>query len=654
LFYTELREDMPASGRTGPSQRPTRWLPVLVALLLLASAMYLRGFVHVLPYHLDPDEPNIWRLANHLKTTGRLASVYPPLRIADLALQFKLMDLLASGLSTQTAQFVVGRVSTILYTLLLLAVTYQAGRHLHSPAAGLAAMLFLLSQPDLFRLTKVFRVDNFAWLCGMTALLLTFRAVGRDRRRLILPAFIAGVAATLSKYTMLPVLIAPALVLMLYVPRTPLARGLVIGLAVLALAGGLLLVLSPPPLVADFLTSFHARQLYDREQVFRFVSLGRGWEGLLGQLGPVNFWGVLAAYSVAILGWPRSRLTRKQWLALGSVLLMALVAFFLIGLFQTNRPLDRYLIVLGFALLWGTALAMLTRQRVALALLAALLLTAPWLVKAWHKGNDLRLPDTRVMTAEWFIDNAPDGTHIALEYDRVEFDNAYGGFPGGKIFFTETIKSVHEDTLEGFARRGVEYLVADFRNVNRGGFFDPDTDDEAFLTGVETVLDLDNPYARGWRGPSRYVFRVPPIQQVPMHVFLGDAIIFKGYDLPSEVVAPGDTLDLVLYWAALRETDANYTVFAHLLDAEVALVSQFDGLPGDPLHRTYDWWPGYFDWDEWPVPIPEDLAPGTYTLRVGIYDADTIERLPAVDADGTPLGDSILLGPITVVEGQGE
>lgn len=625
------------------------WLPALV--LLLGMAIYLHGFVQSLPYQLEPDEPKIWIRVNALATTGKFIHVYPPLRLIELALEHRLLYLVTPPDSlAQPIYYVTGRYFSALYGMLMLALAYQAGRHLHSRAAGLATMLFLIAQPDAVHMGKLAKVDIFAWMFGMAALLLAFRVVEKERRWLIIPALLAGLAATASKYTMLPVLIVPGLVLLLFVPKTPLSRVIVVGAALLTVVGGIWLVLNPPGLLAKFFMSFHARQLYENETL-RFVSLRQAWPELLEQLGPLNFWGILVAFPLAAVVWRASRPVRLQWMLLVSLLVMMAATFLALGFFRTNRAQDRYVVVLGFALLWGVTLAMLSRRWAAIALLVALVLVAPWLQHDWRYGTNLRKPDTRAITATWFIANVPEGVHIAVEYDRVEFDRGYGGFPSEKIFFVETITSVHEDSLENFARRGIEYLIADFRNINRGGYFDADTDNEAFLSQVETILDLDNPHSKGWRGPSRYVFRVPPIQQVPMHVFLGDAIIFKGYDLASDTVASGGTLDLVLYWAALREMDANYTVFAHLVDADGQLAAQLDGLPGDALHRTYDWWPGYFDWDEWPISIPTDVAPGVYTLHVGMYDADTVVRLPARDADGTPLGDSILLGEVVVTDG---
>jgi hypothetical protein len=630
-------------------QRPAarRWL--LVAVLLGAMALYLHGFVQTLPYQLEPDEPNLWLRANALVTRGEFISFYPPLRLIEMALEHRLLYLITpAGRLAQPVYYVTGRLFSTLYGLLLLSLTYQAGRHLHSPAAGLGAMLFLIAQPDAARLAKLMKVETFAWMFGMAALLLTILAIRKGPRWLIWPALLAGLAATLSKYTMLPVLIVPGLALVGVLPRSNLARALGMLAAAALVAAGVLIMLHPPPPIESFLLSFHARQLYERGGVFQFVSLIPAWPGMVDQVGMVNLLGLAVGLPLAVLIWPRARLSRPRWFMVGFTLVMMVTAYLLLGLFRTNRAQDRYVIVLGFALLWGVTLAALLKERIGLALIAALILLGPWIARDWRAGTRLRLPDTRALTAEWFIANVPEGAKIAAEKDYVEFERAYGGFPSEKIFFVQEVDSVYDQSLEAFARQGIEYLIADYRNVYRGGFFEPGRDNSAFLAEVETVLDLDEPWNHGWQGPARYVFRIPPVQQHPLQIYLGDAIIFKGFDLGADTVAPGDTLDLTLYWEALRETDANYIVFAHLLDADGTLAAQLDGPPGDALHRTYDWWPGYFDWDEWPIQIPPEMRPGSYTLLIGMYDADTLQRLPATGADGTPLGDHIVLGEVTV------
>jgi hypothetical protein len=47
--------------------------------------------------------------------------------------------------------------------------------------------------------------------------------------------------------------------------------------------------------------------------------------------------------------------------------------------------------------------------------------------------------------------------------------------------------------------------------------------------------------------------------------------------------------------------------------------------------------------DERLVPMPEDLAPGRYHLEVGLYEAQTGQRVPVLDQAGMPAEDSLEL-----------
>ena len=44
--------------------------------------------------------------------------------------------------------------------------------------------------------------------------------------------------------------------------------------------------------------------------------------------------------------------------------------------------------------------------------------------------------------------------------------------------------------------------------------------------------------------------------------------------------------------------------------------------------------------------LPDDLAPGDYTLIAGLYDAVTGLRLAVTGSDGTPQGDFVRLGTV--------
>jgi hypothetical protein len=53
--------------------------------------------------------------------------------------------------------------------------------------------------------------------------------------------------------------------------------------------------------------------------------------------------------------------------------------------------------------------------------------------------------------------------------------------------------------------------------------------------------------------------------------------------------------------------------------------------------------------DSYEIVLDAALSPGKYELSVGMYDAESMERLPAYDATGSRLPeDRILLGWVTV------
>src|SRR5262249_52326428 len=96
---------------------------------------------------------------------------------------------------------------------------------------------------------------------------------------------------------------------------------------------------------------------------------------------------------------------------------------------------------------------------------------------------------------------------------------------------------------------------------------------------------------------------------------------------------PGDTLDARLLWRAERVPDRDYTIFVHLQDARGRLVAQHDGEPDGGRYPTSLWAPGEGVADSHAVVLPPDLAPGRYTLLIGVYDRETGGRLALPDAD---------------------
>jgi hypothetical protein len=129
---------------------------------------------------------------------------------------------------------------------------------------------------------------------------------------------------------------------------------------------------------------------------------------------------------------------------------------------------------------------------------------------------------------------------------------------------------------------------------------------------------------------------------------LDGKMALHGYDLSPGVGEAEGELEVTLYWRALAPMDRDYTVFVHLVGPDGQMVAQHDGGPWWEVSLpTSTWGPGEELRDQHRLSLPPDLAPGTYSLRVGAYYWETLERLPLMENDA-PLGDYVELGDFEV------
>jgi 4-amino-4-deoxy-L-arabinose transferase-like glycosyltransferase len=140
-------------------------------------------------------------------------------------------------------------------------------------------------------------------------------------------------------------------------------------------------------------------------------------------------------------------------------------------------------------------------------------------------------------------------------------------------------------------------------------------------------------------------FDVPSISQ-PLTAALGEQVELLGYDLSAETCAAGDTLTLTLYWRALAEMDASYTVFVHLLAPDGSMTGQRDSPPLGGAYPTDLWLPGEVVTDVYEISISADPTPGEHRLEVGMYVAETGVRLPVADGSN----DAIPIQVVTVAK----
>jgi hypothetical protein len=113
--------------------------------------------------------------------------------------------------------------------------------------------------------------------------------------------------------------------------------------------------------------------------------------------------------------------------------------------------------------------------------------------------------------------------------------------------------------------------------------------------------------------------------------------------LHGYTLAPGSAgaaTTLTLAWQAQAPMAQDYTVFVHVLDALGQTVAQRDSLPRAGAYPTSLWEPGEFILDDYAFEVP----PGAYHIAVGLYLAETGERLQLVRR----LADEIVLDALQV------
>jgi hypothetical protein len=154
-------------------------------------------------------------------------------------------------------------------------------------------------------------------------------------------------------------------------------------------------------------------------------------------------------------------------------------------------------------------------------------------------------------------------------------------------------------------------------------------------------------------GPVEVPRRAPPPVEVldiehPQEAILGDKVRLLGYNMESGF-RPGDNVHLTLFWQCLAEMEQSYTVFVHLVDGGDNIVAQKDNPPVDGFYPATRWKPGEIIRDQYDLIISPETPLGRYRIEVGMYLAETGERLQMLSNDGSVRDDKVMLGTVEVV-----
>lgn len=97
-------------------------------------------------------------------------------------------------------------------------------------------------------------------------------------------------------------------------------------------------------------------------------------------------------------------------------------------------------------------------------------------------------------------------------------------------------------------------------------------------------------------------------------------IALRGYAYSARRLAPGETLDVTLYWQGQRAIPQDYTVFVHIVDPQTLRI--YGGSDAQPVawtRPTSSWMPGETVIDTHTLMLDPTTPPGVYQIEVGLY-----------------------------------
>ena len=627
-----------------PEERPfwprRNWWLALLAILVLAGALRYPGYDFGLP-HVDEFDVTHFFLSGRMIIdfgTAKLMNFhhYPP---GVIQIYYVALRLFQDPSLPPASVLGIVRFLAVTTSLGVIAVFGLLGYHAVGPLVGLFSAALWSITPLFVERSRWGSAEIWVLFFSLLALYFTTVAILYRRESWTTHATYALMLAIVFKYHC--VFIAPLVLLAPLWRRRISWKRVLANLGRFALFSFWLLFLTPALEFLDPIPEQHAGTWVRHTRVVSDVSPLTLVHNLTAALGWLDYWVLIPGWlGLGLLFWDRlyRGKARQALVFLCAALFLWLAGISLFGEQGVHaiRLLFSWVSLLVMLSGWGYALLLQRlyrslaqqtprRRNLALGAAVALLIAiqVPNVLEAVEQTRYAALPDQRNELAQWADRTLPASSYIASPGNTSTLNREWGGYPGQTPFKYEGSVAA-EIPIEEWRTRAVRLAIVDHHLY---GLWQEEGSNPFF---TETTLLKSYPPSDAHRGPAMVVLQLYPIQ----HVATGQLgpIRLLGYDLTEESVGPGESLPFHLYWQATATTEADYQVFNHLLDTEGNLVAQADGPPlPDPLLRR-----GTKDWDdpeeiiysrEYLLTLPEDLAPGEYTLVTGFYHRDSGRRL---------------------------
>lgn len=137
----------------------------------------------------------------------------------------------------------------------------------------------------------------------------------------------------------------------------------------------------------------------------------------------------------------------------------------------------------------------------------------------------------------------------------------------------------------------------------------------------------------------------------PQTIVFGGRVGLTGSGYTPTLPTGAGNLPVTLLWHAETPLTREYVAYVHLLNATGTRVAGFDQPPAGGRLPTSYWTPGDAILTDFPLELPADLPPGTYTLWVGIYEEGSGGEawLPVTHDGGLPAdGGRVRIGDVII------
>ena len=334
---------------------------------------------------------------------------------------------------------------------------------------------------------------------------------------------------------------------------------------------------------------------------------------------------------------------------------------------------------LGVLTLWQ-----FTRRRISRALLVAGLALSATLTIRDYFGRYASAPDTFMtmngdeLALAHALRAAPDGAQLYATPLQRDYYLAYVDLEKEAPFRTETLGNIDRGYWS------IEYLIGPAAYQRFGAFNGREclilparttaltvyavlserdvealpTLEAAFPGGVRAVFGTrtraDDLRVETYFIPAGRAAQIKPAAQ--LRADFGGIVELAGFTLDAARLKQDERLSFSVVWNVKARPPAPYKNFVHLLgppgtDGSPILGAQRDAEPCLNSYPTWQWTPGELVIERYSLWISADAPAGAYRLHTGWYDArEGGARLPAVDAHGQPLGDSVSLGTIQIIQ----